>query len=310
MTKSVWTVSAAILAAGGTGAALAQEGRFELRSETMIARSDPFAPDEESILGVGTPFDLETGFDSNNWARWVQPLQGRQVVRFEQQVRVRTYFDRDELNSILLTPRLQYWNTSADNRLQFRLSGAWSHLSRDGDAQWSRPEAEAQLRYRHKGARQLETVARVRVNAYDFADAGLQGLDSTRVRYGLEQFFRNADESLALRLSAFFETAEADDDRFSFDEVRTRAELAWQPDDKTLVVAGLDYRDREYEADFIPLLPQPRADERFTADVRVEREVSERITAFVAAGYLDNASNVALRDYGGETFKVGFRASF
>jgi hypothetical protein len=30
------------------------------------------------------------------------------------------------------------------------------------------------------------------------------------------------DESLQLRLSAFFETADADEDRFSFDEVRTR----------------------------------------------------------------------------------------
>jgi hypothetical protein len=108
------------------------------------------------IVGVGAPFDLETGFDSNTWARWVQPLEGRQVVRFEQQVRVRTYFDRDELNSVLLTPRVQYWNTSADNRFQFRLSGAWSHLSRDGDTQWTRPEAEAQLRYRPKASASLK----------------------------------------------------------------------------------------------------------------------------------------------------------
>jgi len=310
MGKSALTLSMAALAATGTGAALADEGRFELRSENMIARSDPFAPDDELIVGVGAPFDLETGFDSNTWARWVQPLEGRQVVRIEQQVRVRTYFDRDELNSILLTPRAQYWNTSGDNRFQFRLSGAWSHLSRDGDTQWTRPEAEAQLRYRHEGQRQLETVARVRVNAYDYEDAGLLGLDSTRVRYGLEQFFRSEDESLQLRLSAFFETAKADDDRFSFDEVRAGAEVAWRPDDKTLVVAGLDYRDREYEADFIPLIASPRADERFIAELRVEREVSERLTAFAAAGHLDNSSNVALRDYGGETFKVGFRLNF
>jgi hypothetical protein len=300
----------AALAATGAGAALADEGRFELRSDNMIARSDPFAPDEQLIVGVGAPFDLETGFDSNTWARWVQPLEGRQVVRFEQQVRVRTYFDRDELNSILLAPRVQYWNTSADNRFQFRLSGAWSHLSRDGDAQWSRPEAEAQLRYRHKGQRRLETVARVRVNAYDYEDAALQGLDSNRVRYGLEQFFRSEDERLQLRLSAFFETADADEDRFSFDETRLGAEVAWRPDDKTLIVAGLEFRDRDYEAPFAPLIASPRADQRFTAELQVEREVSERLTAVAAAGHLDNSSNVALRDYGGGTFKAGFRLSF
>jgi hypothetical protein len=292
--------------AGGSQA-FAEDGRFELRSDNMIARDDPFAPDEELLSPLGAPFDLETGFDSNTWARWVQPLSGRKVVRFEQQVRVRTYFDRDELNSVLLTPRVQYWDSTADGAFQFRIYAAYSHLTRDGDTQWARPETEAQLRWRPSGDRSTETVARIRVNAYDFEDAALQGLDSTRVRYGLEQFFRNQDESLELRLSAFFETADADDSRFSFDEVRTRAELAWRPDDKTLVVAGLDFRDREYDSAFGGAFPIARADERFTGDIRVEREVSERITAFAAAGYLDNASNISLRDYGGETFQVGFR---
>jgi hypothetical protein len=67
------------------------------------------------------------------------------------------------------------------------------------------------------------------------------------------------------------------------------AEVAWRPDDKTLVVAGLDYRDRDYDAPFMrALIASPRADERFTAELRVEREVSERLTAFAAAGHLDN----------------------
>lgn len=302
-------VSAAALAAAG-GAAQAQDGRFELRSENMIARADPYAPDEELLTPFGAPFDLETGFDSNSWARWVQPLDGRKVLRFEQQVRVQTYFDRDELNSLLLTPRVQYWDTTGDNQFQFRIHAAYSHLTRDGDTQWTRPQTEIQLRWRAGGERTAETVARVRLNAYDFEDAALQGLDSTRVRYGLEQFFRTGDRSLQLRLSAFFETADADQDRFSFEEVRTRAEVAWRPDDKTVVVAGLDYRDRDYEAAFGGAFPEPRADQRFTGDVRVEREVSERITAFAAAGYLDNESNISLRDYGGETFQVGFRVEF
>ncbi len=310
MKASIWTIPVAAIAATGTNAAMADDGRFELRSENMIARSDPFAPGDETIIGLGSPFELETGFDSNTWARWVQPLEGRQVLRIEQQVRVRTYFDAEELNSLLLTPRIQYWNTFSENRFQFRVAAGYSHFIRDGEGQWNRPEVEAQLRYRHDGERQLETVARFRVNAYEFENPALAGLDSTRTRLGLEQFIRSEDESLAVRLSVFLETAEADDDRFSFDEVRTRAEVAWQPDDKTMVVAGLDYRDREYEDDFIPLIASPRADQRFTADLRVERKMSENITAFAAVGHLDNSSNFALRDYGGETFKVGFRAQF
>ncbi len=308
MNAKTWmSASLAVMTVASAGAAQAQDGRFELRSDNMIARDDPFAPDEELLGPLGAPFDLETGFDSNTWLRWVQPLEGRKVLRFEQQVRARAYFDRDELNSVLLTPRVQYWDSTADNVFQVRAYAAYSHLTRDGDTQWTRPEAEVQFRWRPGGARSAETVARVRMTAYDFEDAALQGLDSTRVRYGLEQFFRNGDESLELRLSAFFETADANDARFSFDEVRTRAEVAWAANDKTVVIAGLDYRDRDYDAPFGGLIATPRADQRFTGDVRVEREVSERITAFAAAGYLDNESNIALRDYGGATFQVGFR---
>ena len=306
MNARIWmTASAAVLTVAGV--AHGQDGRFELRSDNMIARSDPFAPDEELLTPLGAPFDLETGFDSNTWARWVQPLEGRQVLRFEQQVRVRSYFDRGELDSILLTPRVQYWTTTADNSFQFRIYGAYSHLTRDGDTQWTRPETEAQVRWRPGGDTARETVARVRLNAYDFDDAALNGLDSTRVRYGLEQFFRNEDRSLELRLSAFLETADADLAAFSFEETRLGAEVAWQPNDKTLVIAGLDIRDRDYDAPLGGAFPDRRADERFTVNLRVEREVAARITAFAAAGYLDNASNISLRDYGGETFQVGFR---
>ena len=293
--------------AAASGTASAEDGRFEFRSENMIARSDPFAPDDELVGALGAPFDLETGFDSNNWGRWVQPLSGRQVVRFEQQLRVRSYFDRDELNSVLLTPRVQYWNTSADNRFQFRIYGAFSHLIRDGEAQWNRPETEAQLRWRHDGERRLETVFRVRVNAYDFQRDGLEGLDSTRVRFGVEQFFRPDPERVQLRLSAFHETADADDDAFSFEEVRVRAELTVAVDEKTTFGLRADFRDRDYDAPFSAAFPERRADERFLAEAHVERRLSERVTAFAAGGYLENASNISTRDYDGGVFRVGFR---
>ncbi|MEQ8435337.1 MAG: hypothetical protein RIA71_13970 [Oceanicaulis sp.] len=289
------------------GPAHAQEPRFELRSENMIARSDPFSPDDELLSPLGAAFDLETGFDSNTWASWIRPLQGRKVVRVQGQVRARTYFDRDELNSALLTPRVQYWDTFAENRVQVRLLGQVSVLNRDGGRQWTRPEAEAQLRYRPAGDRSLETVARVRVTQYDFDRAGLDGLDSDRVRFGLEQFFRFEGERAELRLSAFHETADARDDAFSFDEVRASAELTFRPDEKTSLSLLADYRDRDYDADFSAAFPEPRADQRFIAEARVERQVSQRLTAFVSSGYLENASNISIRDYDGATFQLGFR---
>ncbi|WBQ09735.1 hypothetical protein L2D01_12675 [Hyphomonadaceae bacterium ML37] len=72
------TFAAAGLALLTGAAADAQEGRFEFNSDNMIARDDPFSPDDELSAGPGgQPFGLATGFDSNNWGRWVQPLSGR-----------------------------------------------------------------------------------------------------------------------------------------------------------------------------------------------------------------------------------------
>lgn len=301
-------VGLAVTAAGAfTFQVEAQDARFELRSENMIARSDPYSPDDELLGPLGAPFDLETGLDSNTWAGWVRPLEGRKVLRLQGQVRARSYFDRSELNSLLLTPRVQYWDTFAENRVQIRLRGQVSVLNRDGDRQWTRPEAEAQLRYRPGGGRALETVASVRATRYDFDRAALDGLDSDRVRVGLEQFFRFEGDRAELRLSAFHEGADARDDAFSFDEVRTRAELTFRPDDRTALSLLADYRDRDYDADFSSAFPAPRADQRFLAEARVERRVSQRLTAFASAGYLENASNIAIRDYDGATFQLGLR---
>lgn len=305
------TFAAAGLALMTGAAADAQDGRFEFNSDTMIARDDPFSPDDELATGPGgQPFGLATGFDSNNWARWVQPLSARQVLRFEQQVRVRSYSDRDGLDSILLTPRIQYWTTTQDNTVQFRVSAAYSHLTRDGSTQWTRPEAEAQLRWRPRGDRTLETVGRLRINAYDFRGAALQGLSSTRVRAGVEQFVRAPDEAWEVRLSAFREMADADQEAFSFDETRLGADVSWRAGTRTTLGLAADYRDRDYKDAFSPAVPLERSDQRLLTEARIEHRLGERATVFAAAGHLDNQSNIAARDYGGAVWRLGVRFRF
>ncbi|TGY90409.1 DUF2860 domain-containing protein [Marinicauda algicola] len=290
--------------------AVAQEGRFELRSENQISRDDPFAADEVIDEFGLAGFDLETGFDTNTWVRRVQPVGGGAVWRFEGQVRARTYFDQDDIDSLLFTPRVQYWKRFAGDRFQFRIYGAYSHLSRDGDSRWTRPESEAQLRWRHDGERRSETVARLRVTHYDFEESFVAGLDQTRVRVGLEHFLRPDPEINQLRLSVFYEEGEADDDANSFTEVRVGAGYDHAIREGLTVSFQADYRDREYEAPFSSAFPFQRADERFLAEARVEKKVSEHVTAFAGAGYLENSSNIATRDYGGATFRVGLRAEF
>lgn len=306
MYRSVFALG--LLAAGSP--AFAQDGRFEFDSINEISRSDPFAADEVIDEFGLAGFNLATGFDTNNWLRRVEPLGNGAVLRLEGQLRARTYFDEDDLDSLLLTGRAQYWKRFADDHFQFRIYGAYSHLTRDGDSRWDRAESEAQLRWRHGGERRSETVARLRVTHYDFEEAFVPGLDQTRVRLGLEQFFRPDPDVNELRLSVFYEEGDADNDRNSFEEMRVSAQYSHAVREDLTVSFEADYRDRDYEAPFSTTFPYARADERFMAEARVERQVSERITAFAGAGYLENSSNVAVRDYGGATFRVGLRADF
>lgn len=290
--------------------ALAQEGRFEFDTVNEINRSDPFAADEVIDEFGLAGFDLATGFDTNNWLRRVQPLGNGAVVRLEGQLRARTYFDEDDLDSLLVSGRAQYWKRFADDHFQFRIYGAYGQLQRDGNSRWNRAESEAQLRWRHGGERRSETVARLRVTQYDFEESFVPGLDQTRVRVGLEQFFRPDPQVNELRLSVFYEEGEADNDANSFEEVRVQAQYSHAVRSDLTVSFEADYRDRDYEAPFSTAFPFARADERFLAEARVEKQISDRVTAFAGAGYLQNSSNVAVRDYGGATFRIGVRADF
>ncbi|MEO1038517.1 MAG: hypothetical protein AAFX09_03150 [Pseudomonadota bacterium] len=304
-------LSAVSLAAVSAAGASAQDGRFEFVSDNSIGIDDPFAVEDLSGDPTLAGFDLEAAFDSNNLARWVQPLEGRAVLRFEQQVRGRFYLDRDDLNSLLLTPRVQFWNTTSDNRFQFRAYAAYSHMTRDGDTRWTRPEGEMQLRRRHDEERRNETVLRLRANAYDFEEGVVgAGLDQTRVRAGVEHFIRPTPGVNELRLSGFYEVADADLERNSFEEVRVAAVYRHKISPCDTLQIRLDLRDREYDGAFSAAFPVNRSDERFTAEVRVERQIAERAIGYASVGHIENSSNVPVRDYGGATFKLGVRAQF
>ena len=282
--------------------AQAQDGRFEYRSENGVERSNPFI-DSDSIQPGGVS-DLETGLDSNTWMRWVQPTGQGRVWRFEQQVRLRAYEDRDDLNSILLTPRIQYWTPIGEN-WQARFTGAASWLQRDGETHYTRLEGEGQLR--HRPTSTGETVLRLRHTAYDFGNQVVAGLDQSQWRAGLERHWFSEDRREGVRVDLYYKTSDADADRFSHDEWRARAR-AWTPLGETVTGhVQLELMERDYDAAFSVSEPFARSDTRWEIVAGAERPVSDRVSLYGEAGYVDNDSNIASRTYSGAVFRIGFR---
>ncbi len=283
-------------------AAGAQEGRFEFSSETGFERADPYIGEDE--LAPGGVAELVTGFDTNNWFRWVQPVGGQRVWRFEQQGRMRIHSDRDDLDSILLTPRIQYW-TPVGEGWQFRGSGAASWLQRDGDTHYTRLETEGQLRHQPTGLG--ATVLRLRLTSYDFGDQVVAGLDQTQWRAGIERHWYSQDRREGVRLDAYYKQAEADADRFSHTEWLLRA-TAWTPlRDGYTLTGRIEFADRTYEDDFSVALPFAREDTRWEAVIGGETPFSDTITLYGEAGYADNDSNIPTRAYSGGIFRIGLR---
>ncbi|WP_203292102.1 hypothetical protein [Maricaulis parjimensis] len=279
-----------------------QDGRFEYRSENGVERSDPFI--DSDTIEPGGVSDLETGIDSNTWLRWVQPTGQGRVWRFEQQVRLRAFDDRDDLNSVLLTPRIQYWTPVGEN-WQARFNGSASWMQRDGDTHYTRLEGEGQLRYR--GVANRETVIRLRHTNYDFGDQVVAGLDQSQWRAGIEQFWYSEDRRGGARADLYYKTADADADRFSHDEWRARAR-AWTP--LGMQATGhvqLELVERDYDGAFSLAEPFARSDSRWEAVAGAERPFGDRFSLYGEAGYVDNDSNIASRSYSGAIFRIGFR---
>ncbi|WP_304072541.1 hypothetical protein [Maricaulis maris] len=280
----------------------AQDARFEFRSDNAVERSDPFI--DQDVLEPQGASDLETGFDSNNWLRIVKPVGEGRVWRFEQQARLRRYEDRDDLNSFLLTPRVQYWAPVGEN-WQMRVAAEGSVLNRDGDRHYTRLQAEGQLRYRGQADR--ETVLRLRANQYDFGDQVVAGLDQSQWRLGVEQYGYGDERRSGWYLAGFLTDSSADADRFSFTEAQVRART-WRPlGEKTRGELRFEASQRAYDGPFSVAQAFEREDTRWRATGRVEHTISDQVTLFGEAGYVDNDSNIDLRSYSGAVFQVGFR---
>ncbi len=283
-------------------AASAQDARFEFRSDNAVERSDPFI--DQDVLEPQGASDLETGFDSNNWFRFVRPVGEGRVWRFEQQARLRRYDDRDDLNSLLLTPRLQYWAPVGEN-WQMRVAAEGSVLNRDGDRHYTRLQAEGQLRYR--GQPGGETVLRLRANQYDFGDQVVAGLDQSQWRVGLEQYGYGQQRRSGWYLAGFFTDSRADAQRFSFTEAQLRARTWWQLAEATRGELRLEASQRSYEGPFSIAQAFDRDDTRWRATGRLEHNLGDQMILFGEAGYVDNDSNIDLRSYSGAVFRIGFR---
>jgi hypothetical protein len=288
----------------GADQAVAQNSRWEVRSENSVARLDPFFDDNE--LGTLDRLELETGADSNNWFRYVKPLSGRRVWRFEQQARARVYNDRDELNSLLFSPRVQYW-APIGSGWQMRAIADSSVLMRDGNGHYTRYQAEGQLRSRSQDGTEL--VFRARVSQYDFGKQVVAGLDQNRLRFGVQRNSSRAAQS-GTRLSAFLISSEAQLDNFSFVEWRAEAVFWTKMSENTEVSLSFLTTQRDYDGTFSVSQPFARNDTRMSATARVEHALSERSRIFAALGYLDNDSNISQREYAGVTFRLGARFDF
>ena len=135
------------------------------------------------------------------------------------------------------------------------------------------------------------------------------GFDQTEWRAELGHAWRPRRDRLFLLGTAYLETVDADDDRFTYDGIGVWGLARVPVADRLEVTARLTAYRREYEDAFSASIPESRRDTRLWPRASVDYFLTDRWIAFGEVGYDINVSNIETRDYDGITAMLGARFS-
>ncbi len=278
--------------------------RVELTSDNRVARGLSLSEADQN--NPVQKLDFEDYFQTDNWGRYKSvrsPTQGHELAL---QLIAQDYFSRSDLSNYTIMPRFEYWQYVTD-KTRLRARGDFAHRVRDGERYFKRLRGQLQLRHRPGDDRQLFATAEV--SRTDYNEAVLRGFD--QMRYRLEGEHRWPIDGYRSFLSAGFssEWTDADVARFSSVRYGPSVRLEKWVRDNLRVRLDAEYRVQRFDDAFSAAEPRKRKDKRTDLSFEIYREMSWDGGFFGGAGWIDNQSNISIRDTDGFTalFGVKFR---
>lgn len=190
-------------------------------------------------------------------------------------------------------------------RTRLRVGASYEYVFDDEDRVFDRVRGDVQLIHRH--SRENTTILRARYGYRNQSEERFTGFDQDEFLGELRHIWRPNGGPASINLSLLGLHHKADDDRFSYDGyglmVIGRAPL----DENWRAFARLSVVQRDYEDLFSQVYPVRRDDRHMRAMIGAERGFDQNLSFFFEVGYVDNSSNVPVRDFDGLSGQIGIR---
>lgn len=197
-------------------------------------------------------------------------------------------------------------NLERIDNAQLRLRLGVERNSRFPEERFIRYTAQTALNLRASGGPSATYILRYRYRDQNEGNS-FDGFDQNEI-FGSARYawsFRNRALN-QIAFTPFFDIRDAEADNFDYTEVGARLQARYEVNDDLNLIGRARYYTRNYEDIFSTAFPLEREDQRFTIEAELRKDVSESGSLFAAVGWDNNTSNIAVRDFDGTTFRVGF----
>jgi hypothetical protein len=283
-------------------------------NSTAVAKdSDFFATADISAGRDVVPADIiENGIDQNRIATLVGSEirlgydLGPLLVDFGADIAV--YPEDSRFNRYGFGPGLRGdFSLANDGKTRLRFGAEYQYVVGEDGGVFDRPRAEAQIIHRH--SKEHITTGRLRYGFRNQSEDRIRGFDQSEWLAELRHNWRPGGGPASLNVSLLGLKHDAEDDRFSYSGYGFRLVGSTPLAGKLTGLARLSVMQRDYEDSFSSLYPVNRSDTHIRATAGLDYQLQEQVAIFVDAGYVNNASNVPVRDYDGFVGHLGLRFS-
>lgn len=288
------------IAVSASSAAVAKDGEFFATAELAAGRDVVPADiiengiDQDRIASV-VESEIRLGYD-------LGPL----LLDFGADIAV--YPEDSRFNRYAFGPRLRAdFPLGKNEATKLRLGAEYQYVLGEDGRVFDRPRAEAQLIHRH--SKEHTTTVRLRYGFRNQSEDRFTGFDQSEWLAELRHNWRPDGGPTSFNISLLGLKHDAEDNRFSYTGYGVRLVGSMPLAEKLTGRGRFSVVQRDYDDNFSPLYPVNRSDTHIRASGGLDYQAWDQVSIFAEAGYVSNASNVPVRDFGGFVGRLGLRFS-
>lgn len=284
---------------------LAQGGRVVFSTRNAFARIPTVLSDTDPGDDVFVRANLEDAILSTSWLRYIKPVGQGDSFRVGTGLAIWDYLDEDDLDTLLLMSRGEYWISLGPSRQwQLRVGGDVGQSWRENERRFFRTRTDASIHYKH--SRNYQVWSRLVFADYDYNDEVLSGFDQQRLSLITSNRWRpTGDYRNEIEGRVVLTKATAEEKRFGYKQFSTSVNGSVDVGGPVDIIGRTKFSRQTFADNFSATENMRRRDTRLEIDSGLRIHLPGNVNLIARAGWIDNDSNIEGRDFSGATGWVG-----